>query len=82
MDQLHLILCVQKRKKKDILGGSCTYFAVAASFYSKVQVVAAVGSDFPKRHINMLKNHEIDLEGLEIKKVSKLSVGQELTQKT
>lgn len=58
----------QKTEKKDILGGSCTYFSVAASFFSKVQVVAAVGGDFPKKHITMMKKHNIDLDGLEVKK--------------
>src|SRR5204862_7686004 len=33
--------------REQVLGGSCTYFAAAASFYGPVRMVAAVGGDFP-----------------------------------
>lgn len=55
-----------KTVKKDILGGSCTYFAVAASFAAHVQVVGAVGKDFPQNYVKLLKKFDIDLAGLQI----------------
>ena len=36
-------------KAEEVLGGSCTYFAAAASFYGPVRLVAAAGDDFPAR---------------------------------
>lgn len=56
-----------KTERQDVLGGSCTYFAVAASHLAGVQVVAAVGEDFPRRHVRLLERHGIDLKGLETK---------------
>ncbi len=47
------------------LGGSATYFATAASFFTDVRLVAVVGEDFPKEHIAFLKQRRIDLAGLE-----------------
>ncbi len=52
---------------KNVLGGSATYAGYACSFFAKPAVVAVVGKDFPKEHISLLKEREIDLEGLEIK---------------
>jgi sugar/nucleoside kinase (ribokinase family) len=55
-----------------VLGGSCTYFAVAASFYDKVRVVAVVGDDFPKEHFQTFaKFRNVDTSGLEIRRGSK-----------
>lgn len=51
----------------DVLGGSCTYFSYAASFFTAVQVVGIVGDDFEQKHIDLLKSRQIDLAGLEIK---------------
>ena len=33
-----------------ILGGAATYFAVAASYFTAVRVVAVVGEDFTDEH--------------------------------
>lgn len=55
-----------------VLGGSCTYFAVAASFYDKVRVVAVVGDDFPQEHFQTFaKFRNVDTSGLEIRRGSK-----------
>jgi sugar/nucleoside kinase (ribokinase family) len=35
----------------DLLGGSASYAAVAASFFSPVNLVGIVGDDFPAEHI-------------------------------
>ncbi len=51
---------------ESVLGGSCTYFAAAASFFTPVRLVAVVGEDFDNRHLQTLKAFDnIDLEGLE-----------------
>ena len=49
----------------DVLGGSAAYFTVAASLFSPVRVVAAVGDDFPPSFRAMLTSDRIDLRGLE-----------------
>jgi sugar/nucleoside kinase (ribokinase family) len=49
----------------EVLGGSATYFATSASYFTDVRLVAAVGDDFPDKHINFLKLREIDIHGLE-----------------
>jgi sugar/nucleoside kinase (ribokinase family) len=55
-----------------VLGGSCTYFSVAASFYTKVRLVAAVGGDFPKAFWKVFdKFPAIDIRGLEVRPASK-----------
>ena len=50
----------------DLLGGSASYCAVAASFYSPVNLVGIVGKDFPQQHIDFFKQRGIDLAGLQI----------------
>jgi sugar/nucleoside kinase (ribokinase family) len=49
------------------LGGAATYFAVAASFFGPVRMVAAVGEDFPHAEIDFLKGRGIDLAGLQVR---------------
>ncbi len=52
---------------KNALGGSTTYIALAASYFTApVSIVGVVGDDFGKEHIQMLENHNVDLEGLQI----------------
>jgi sugar/nucleoside kinase (ribokinase family) len=51
--------------KKDVLGGSATYFSIAASYFTDVSVVAVVGSDFPEEHVAFLRRKGIDVTGLE-----------------
>jgi len=48
-----------------MLGGSCTYIGLAASFFTKVAVVGVVGDDFAREDVDLLASREIDLEGLE-----------------
>jgi len=50
---------------EEVLGGSATYFSTAASYFTKVKLVAVVGEDFPESHLNFLRERKIDLEGLE-----------------
>ncbi len=49
---------------EDILGGSATYFSVAASFFGEVRLVAVVGEDFPAEHVEFLSSREVDIAGL------------------
>lgn len=54
-------------KVEDALGGSATYIAVAASYFTApVRVVAVVGGDFPRKEIEFLEERNIDLDGLQI----------------
>ena len=53
-------------KVNEALGGSATYFSIAASLYTRVNLVAVVGSDFPSRHIRLLEQSGVDLTGLEV----------------
>jgi sugar/nucleoside kinase (ribokinase family) len=51
---------------EDVLGGSCAYFAAAASFHAPVRLVGVVGDDWPPEHGEVLKSFpNICLEGLE-----------------
>lgn len=55
-----------------VLGGSCTYFAAAASFYAPVRIVAAVGGDFSQQYRDVFKAFpSVDLAGLETRPTSK-----------
>src|SRR5262245_3725837 len=49
------------------LGGSATHFAVAASYFAPVQLVAVVGEDFPAAEREFLAARGIDLSGLEVR---------------
>jgi sugar/nucleoside kinase (ribokinase family) len=49
----------------DELGGAATHFAVAASFFAPVSLVAPVGDDFPAAARDYLLSRGIDCSGLE-----------------
>ena len=48
-----------------ILGGSATYFSLAASYFTEVRVVAVVGDDFTAEHEAVLKHRGIATAGIE-----------------
>jgi sugar/nucleoside kinase (ribokinase family) len=50
---------------KDILGGAATYFALAASYFTTVRVVAVVGEDFGPDQEKVFHRHKIDTRGIE-----------------
>ena len=50
----------------EALGGSATYFAAAASFFTPIDIVAVVGNDFAKSHLEFLKARNVDFSGLEV----------------
>jgi sugar/nucleoside kinase (ribokinase family) len=52
----------------DTLGGSSTYIALSASYFTdKVEMVGVVGADFEDKHFQVLHSRDIDTKG--IKKV-------------
>ena len=51
-------------KREEILGGAATYIAIASGMFGPVNLVAVVGDDFPKAHVDLLAAHNIDLDGL------------------
>ncbi|MBI1950195.1 MAG: sugar kinase [Acidobacteria bacterium] len=50
----------------EVLGGSATYCAVAASYFTDVRVVAVVGRDFGEEPMRLLRGRRIDVSGIEI----------------
>ena len=47
-----------------VIGGSATYFSLAASYLTPVRLVSVVGKDVPKETLDMLSARGIDLQGL------------------
>ncbi|MGA1266816.1 MAG: PfkB family carbohydrate kinase [Phycisphaerales bacterium] len=55
-----------------VLGGSCSYFAAAASQLAPVRLVGAVGGDFPAEHAELLGSFRgVCLKGLERRPASR-----------
>jgi sugar/nucleoside kinase (ribokinase family) len=52
-------------KVERTVGGAATYFAVAASFFAPVSLVAIVGEDFTTKDEAIFRGRRIDTEGLE-----------------
>jgi sugar/nucleoside kinase (ribokinase family) len=52
-------------KVERTIGGAATYFAVAASFFAPVNLVAVVGGDFTEEDAEIFRGRHIDTEGLE-----------------
>ncbi len=48
-----------------MLGGACTYISLAASYFTRVHIVAVVGEDFAPEDEELLAGRGIDLAGLE-----------------
>jgi sugar/nucleoside kinase (ribokinase family) len=54
-------------RAEEVLGGAASIFTTAASLYSQVNLVAVVGSDFPREHLEFWRSRPVDLTGLQIK---------------
>jgi len=54
-------------RRERIVGGSGTYCALAASFFTQPKIVAVVGEDFPEETVEFFKSRRIDVRGLEIR---------------
>jgi sugar/nucleoside kinase (ribokinase family) len=55
-------------RRSDLLGGSATYFSLAASLFGGVSLVGVVGEDFRASDTELLRSRGIDLAGLEVAK--------------
>jgi sugar/nucleoside kinase (ribokinase family) len=49
----------------DCLGGAATHFSIAASYFTKVRVIAVVGKDFTPEHEAIFTRRGIDTQGIE-----------------
>jgi len=58
-------------KRDAVIGGSAVYFSYAASFFTHVRLVGAVGDDCPRPLFKVLEGRDIDTSGLEVRKGSK-----------
>ena len=59
-------------KTDKILGGAGTYIGLsAANFDIDSAVVSVVGDDFPQEYLDLMKNNNIDIEGIEVIKGGK-----------
>ena len=47
------------------VGGAATYFSLAASFFTHVNLVGVVGDDFTVKHEEVFRGRSVDLAGLE-----------------
>ncbi len=54
-----------------VLGGSATFFAYAASYFTPQRLVGIVGHDFPKAHLDELVARGVDISGLEVSPTGK-----------
>ena len=52
-------------KVDDVLGGAASYFSLAASNFTDVQLVGVFGADFPSQHLDLHGSRSIDLGGLQ-----------------
>src|SRR6185503_9695681 len=54
------------RREDDVLGGSATYFSIAARKFAPVSLVGIVGKDFPAAHHELFKKLKVDTTGLQV----------------
>ena len=52
--------------KKNLLGGSATYFSIAASILAKVKLVGIVGNDFPQMGWDLFQDHQINIDNVSV----------------
>ncbi len=52
--------------REQSVGGSATFFSMAASYFCPVKLVGVVGKDFPSQAITDLREAHVDTEGLEV----------------
>jgi cytidine kinase len=55
-----------QQSRDDLLGGSAVYFSYAASYFTSVRLVGAVGEDWPPEHTHLLQSRRIDTRGLQV----------------
>jgi sugar/nucleoside kinase (ribokinase family) len=52
-------------RAEKVLGGSASFFSVAASHFAPVSLVGVVGEDFGEKELGVFRSHQVDLQGLE-----------------
>lgn len=51
-------------RAEEVLGGSASYFSLAARNFTRVLAVSAVGDDFPSEHMRLLGQRGVDTGGI------------------
>ena len=69
-----------KGNRDKILGGSCTYFSVAASYYTKTSIIGVVGNDFSDEQWSIFKKYNINTNSVEIMPGNTFSWGGEYNE--
>src|ERR1700716_3757968 len=52
-------------KADEQLGGAGSYFSLSASVLTPVQLVGVIGADLPEQHLETLRSHGVDLQGVQ-----------------
>jgi len=47
-----------------VLGGSASYFALAASYFAPVRIVGVIGEDFPQDYLDLFTQRGVDIQGV------------------
>jgi sugar/nucleoside kinase (ribokinase family) len=55
-----------RAERPEAVGGSATFFSMAASYLAPVRLVGVVGHDFPGAALDDLRSAGVDLDGLEV----------------
>jgi sugar/nucleoside kinase (ribokinase family) len=58
-------------RREDVIGGSAIYFSYAASFFTHVRLIGAVGEDCPQEMFDLFEGRDVDTTGLEVRPGSK-----------
>ena len=54
--------------RKNILGGSASYFSIAAGMFAPVKLVGVVGDDFPKKGWQLFESRQINVDNVSVEK--------------
>jgi len=57
----------KNQHRENILGGSASYFSIAASYFKKVNVLGVVGNDFPQKYWDLYKRFNFNTDNVEVK---------------
>ena len=52
--------------RDNVLGGSATYFSLAAGMFAPVKLVGVVGNDYPKAGWQLFKSHNINIDNVQV----------------
>ena len=68
-------ISTSKGSREKILGGSSTYFGVAASLFTKVNLIGVVGEDFSDKEWSLFERYKIDMSSVKVEKGETFSWG-------